>query len=146
MNTTLFAVLSSFREINRSIRQIFRTCAEEAGLTAIQLWILEVLSTNHNMSVTDLAEHLQMTNGPVSTSVEQLVQLGLVDRDRSGADRRIVEINLTESGVSKVLSLFNPDSELLNRLSRILEISSEDIQVLLEIHKKVFGKLASKGV
>lgn len=144
MNDPLDSVVCSFREINRMLHQMTRTYAEQTGLTPIQMWILRTLSQRGDIGIMELACHLQLTGGAVSTTVDQLVRLGLVVRNRPEDDRRTVKINLTQRGEETVNTIFGPNSQYWQKLSRILELPADDLRTLLDIHKKILEKLTSK--
>ena len=70
----------------------------EYELTTPQFGILEALYHLGPLSQGELAEKMLVTGGNVTYVMDRLEAQGLVKRERSGDDRRVVEARLTERG------------------------------------------------
>jgi DNA-binding MarR family transcriptional regulator len=92
------AVLDAVRRIVQTLRASSRLAEARVGLSGAQLFVLQKLREVPSASVNDLAERTHTHQSSVSTVVARLVQRGLVQRSRSGVDRRIVELSLAPSG------------------------------------------------
>jgi len=140
-NDVVYPALQSFREINRAVKRIFRTSTDELGINTLQLLILEILMQNKDTGITDLAEQLQFGISTVSTAVDQLVTMGLIRRSRGETDRRTVHLSITEEGTRLVRSIFQPDSQLMRRLSPMSELPEEELRIMLKVHQKILSLL-----
>lgn len=78
----------------------------EYGLTAPQFGILEALHHLGPLPLGELAEKLLVTGGNVTYVMDRLERLGLVERCRNEADRRVVTAHLTEKGRDLVTEVF----------------------------------------
>ncbi len=70
----------------------------EQGLTHAGLMALHELGHDAPMAVHDLAARCQVTPQTMTRTVDRLERDGLVERNRALADRRSVEVSLTEPG------------------------------------------------
>ncbi len=70
----------------------------EQGLTHAGLMALHELGHEAPMAVHDLAARCQVTPQTMTRTVDRLERDGLVERNRALADRRSVEVSLTEPG------------------------------------------------
>ena len=71
----------------------------EAGLTVRDGYVLEQLTKDESIIMTDLAGGI-MAKAHITQIVDKLIKLRLVERHRQGGDRRKVYCRLTEKGQS----------------------------------------------
>jgi DNA-binding MarR family transcriptional regulator len=83
--------------MHRSFRD-FKRFMDEAGLSPSQVNALMRLRYGKQCGVSDVAEHLGITNAAASQMVERLVQMGLMQRTEAQDDRRVKHLTLTEAG------------------------------------------------
>ncbi len=102
------------------------TKVAEYDLTAPQFGILEALHHLGPLSLGDLAEKLLVTGGNVTYVMDRLEEQGLVYRERSGEDRRVVEAKLTGEGRSLVEEVFPGHAEFIEELCAVLEPDEQD--------------------
>lgn len=76
------------------------------GLTITQLAVLEALLHLGPLRAGDLADKLLTTGGNVTHVVDNLERDGLVQRARSGEDRRSITLKLTSAGRKRIADLF----------------------------------------
>lgn len=90
----------------RLYKKIFAGCTalEEINMTSSQYNTLQVLSVKPEWRMTDLSARLHVSAGSLTTMMNRLIELGLVERTRSTVDRRVVTVKLTEEG-SRILKL-----------------------------------------
>jgi len=72
------------------------------AITREQYWILRVLMERGQMKIKDLASALGCTAGSASVAVKRLEKVGLVRRERSEKDERIVTVILEKQGVKRL--------------------------------------------
>jgi DNA-binding MarR family transcriptional regulator len=68
------------------------------AITQEQYWVLKTLDREGPMKVKDLARSIGCTAGSASVSVKRLEKGGLVIRERSGEDERVVKVSLAKKG------------------------------------------------
>ena len=74
----------------------------KGAITREQYWMLRTLMENGGMRVKDLASAIGCTAGSASVAVKRLERSGLVRRERSGNDERVVTVTLERQGAKKL--------------------------------------------
>lgn len=92
-------------EIIDDIRRVFQVLSEqsrnvehETSLSGTQLWVVKLLEETSPMKVSDLARSTYLHPATMVGLLDRLEAKGLVRRTRSDKDRRVVHIDLTDSG------------------------------------------------
>lgn len=93
-NQLCFALYAATHAIIRS----YRSRLGNAGLTYPQYLVLLVLWETDGMTVKGLAQRLALDSGTLTPLLKRLENIGLVVRQRSTVDERVVNIFLTEEG------------------------------------------------
>lgn len=83
---------------SRAATAVYRPMLDQLGLTYPQFLVLMVLWENDGLSVRDLGQSLELDSGTLSPLLKRLEVAGLLQRRRSAADERRVEIHLTQDG------------------------------------------------
>lgn len=106
---------------------------QEYGLTPPQFGVLEALYHLGPLSLGDLAGKLLVTGGNVTYVMDRLEDQGLVYRERSPVDRRIIQAKLTEEGHSLIAGVFAGHVEFIEGLSGGLPVEEqEELRALLK--------------
>ena len=114
----------------------------EYDLTAPQFGVLEALYHLGPLSLGELAEKLLVTGGNVTYVMDRLESQGLVVRERSGDDRRVVRAHLTSKGRDTIQGVFPGHVDFVKGLVEGLESEErDDLRVLL----KKLGKGIQNG-
>jgi DNA-binding MarR family transcriptional regulator len=92
------AVLEQFRLIFRSAKKHFQWVQDRTGVSGAQLWVLAELQRRPGIRVTDLARAMAIHQSTASNLIELLERRGLIQRDRSSRDQRVVHLSLTRAG------------------------------------------------
>jgi DNA-binding MarR family transcriptional regulator len=96
---------------------------EESGvkLTANQASILDHLSIDEPVTLFDLAMHMGVTPSTMSISVDRVVKLGYVQKEKDKRDARKTNLTLTPDGekIKRSKSVLDPDliDAMLSRLN-----------------------------
>lgn len=98
----------------------------EYGLTAPQFGILEALHHLGPLPLGELAEKLLVTGGNVTYVMDRLERLGLVERCRNEADRRVVTAHLTAKGRELVTEVFPGHATYITELLETLDPEEQD--------------------
>jgi len=84
--------------LQRGITDLYRPVLAGLGLTYPQYLVMLVLWETEPVSVSRLGERLSLDSGTLSPLLKRLEGAGLVERARSQADERSVEVSLTRQG------------------------------------------------
>ena len=105
----------------------------EYGLTTPQFGVLEALHHLGPLSLGELADKLLVTGGKVNYVMDRLEEQGLVYRDRSGEDRRVVQARLTPEGRRLIARVFPGHADFVCSLVSSLEPGErEELRRLLK--------------
>lgn len=93
-NQLCFSIYACSREICR----LYRPVLDELGLTYPQYLVLLVLWEQVECSVKELGERLFLDSGTLTPMLKRMEAAGLITRQRSQADERVVRVRVTEQG------------------------------------------------
>jgi DNA-binding MarR family transcriptional regulator len=85
---------------SRSVVSVYRPVLEPHGLTHPQYLVLLALWERSPRSVKDLGGEVQLEPATLSPLLKRLETAGLVTRERSTSDERMLDIALTPAGVA----------------------------------------------
>lgn len=94
-NQLCFALYSATHAITRA----YRNALDQKGLTYTQYLVLLVLWENKTMSVSAIAQKLDLDSASLTPILKRLESAGILQRLRNKSDERVVEIKLTEKGI-----------------------------------------------
>ena len=97
-----FQVLRRFRLVFNAVKTHFRQVEKKAGVGGAQLWALSVVRDHPGIGVGDLARAMDIHQSTASNLIRSLVEQGLIATEKTGADRRAVQLRLLPAG-NKVL-------------------------------------------
>ncbi len=92
------SAMNAVRSIVRALRVSSRMIESKMGMSGAQLFVLQQLAERPAHSLNELAERTATHQSSVSVVVRRLVDHGYVTRTASDADRRRVELALTDRG------------------------------------------------
>jgi MarR family 2-MHQ and catechol resistance regulon transcriptional repressor len=78
--------------------------------------VLEVLLHKGALPVNAIGEKVLLTSGSITTAVQRLEKKGLVRRERSEGDARVVLVHLTDEGLSLIQEAFTLHADNLDEL------------------------------
>jgi DNA-binding MarR family transcriptional regulator len=95
-NQKITQVLRDWAEVfmRRSMRD-FKRFMDESGLSASQLNTMMRLYHQGKCGMTDIGDHLGVTNAAASQMVDRMVQQGYFVRSEDSSDRRVRHVTLT---------------------------------------------------
>lgn len=91
-------MLDGVRSLVREIRLAGTQSQRQQGLSAAQLFVLQVLAQWPDLSINDLAERTSTDQSSVSVVVQKLVHGDYVTKERSREDQRSFRVRLTPKG------------------------------------------------
>lgn len=79
-------------------RRVTKALARQHGLTGPQVTALKILESLGELSLSELSARMSAKNSTITGLVDRMEQGGLVRRERSEHDRRVVHIRATDKG------------------------------------------------
>ncbi len=116
-------------------RRLTKGLASQFGLTGPQLTVIKLLETFENLSLSSLSERIRAQNSTVTGIIDRMEREGLVRRDRSTADRRVVHISLSEKGQKLAKQIQVEPMEIFR--GALVGLSHADLRDLLRIMNKL---------
>jgi DNA-binding MarR family transcriptional regulator len=107
---------------SRLSRELASVYEKRFGISIPEWRVIAHLSQNRNVSVREIHERVDMDKAKVSRAAARLEGAGIVEKKVNGADRRLVELQLTKKG-RKMFAEIEPlalayEQDQLSRLSR----------------------------
>lgn len=104
---------------------------EYKDITNNDMHIIEAVGLGNGNTMSSIAKKLNVTAGTLTTSMNRLVRLKYVVRQRSEEDRRVVLISLTEKGERAFQHHADFHAQMTDAV--IESLDSEELQALLKM-------------
>ncbi|MEK5108793.1 MarR family transcriptional regulator [Cytobacillus sp. FSL K6-0129] len=115
-------IIKEMLEIQQKSKAFTNLLTENELLHQNQLVLLLQLKINGMMKITEIAEIFSVTPGAITSMVDKLEKLSLIQRVRELEDRRVVNIMLTPEGEVKVQEVFlKVPREKLTSIAKVLK-------------------------
>jgi len=108
-----YEVLKQFRLIFKAVQQHSQWVETHCGVTSAQLWALWELSKNPGLKVTELAKAMSIHHSTTSNMLDKLAKKGLIMRERTSQDQRVVTVTLTPDGIELINQVPSPPQGIL---------------------------------
>ncbi len=95
---TIADIIDNVRRIFQILNEQSKKVERETGLTGPQLWTIKAIAESSPVRVLDLAKRVYLHPATVVGILDRLEARGYLLRRRSGDDRRVVWVELTEKG------------------------------------------------
>ena len=105
--------LQRFRIIFGAVRQHFRAVEQACGVSGAQVWVLAALEETPGLKVSQLAKALAIHASTASNLLDKVESAGLIRRERSLKDQRVVQLYLTEKGAAALARAPRPFTGVL---------------------------------
>lgn len=92
-------VLIALRRVIRATDLHSKYLSKTTGLTAPQILLLQTIRAKGDMTVSELANHMSLSQATVTTIIDRLENKGYVFRERSTEDKRKVFTYLTDASL-----------------------------------------------
>lgn len=122
----LNAFIKLARAMNSLNTNLARHVADEGGITMSQFGVLEALLHIGPLSQGDLGQKLLLSGSNVTTVIDNLEKRGFVTRTRRPGDRRVVDVELTDSGRKLIARLFPAHARRITNLLSALTSKQQD--------------------
>ena len=111
------------------VELLFSTFCADREITSSQSRILFMLSLEPKLTVSTLSRRLGIAPGNLSPLCKKLEASGLVERNRSALDERVVEISLSEAGKIRAREIHE---QIDKRCSpAIAQLTSEEMENII---------------
>jgi DNA-binding MarR family transcriptional regulator len=125
--------MNAMRSVVRALRINTRAIELRTGISLAQLFVLQQLAERPVESLNELADRTATHQSSVSVVVRRLVDRGLVTRTAAQADRRRVQIALTDEGRAMLAGApTTVQLELAKALVAMTETKRQQLADLLE--------------
>ena len=92
-----------------------------AGVTGAQLWALQELREAPGLRVGELANRMALHQSTTSNMVDRLETSGLIRKERTSADQRVVRLYLTDEGLALLARAPSPARGVLPEALRLMD-------------------------
>lgn len=122
----LNAFIKLARAMNSMNANLARHVAEEGDITMSQFGVLEALLHLGPLSQGEIGQKLLLSGSNVTTVLDNLEKRGFVKRTRRAGDRRVVDVELTDSGRKLIARLFPAHARRITNLLSALTSKQQD--------------------
>lgn len=136
--------LVAIRRILRATELFGRRLARDAGLTAVQLRVLQIVDETGHATPTEIATRMGVSQATISALIKKLEAFGMLKRTQSQTDRRQTNLTITEQGIEKLRGA--PDA-LQQRYVRAFEkLEDWEQAMILASLERVAGMLDAEEI
>jgi DNA-binding MarR family transcriptional regulator len=128
--TSADEAFSKLLQLVRTVQAGMQNIEGSHGLSGSQLWSLWQISAQPGLRVAELAEAQHIHPSTASNLLDKLEARGLVRRERSDTDSRVVRLYLADAGVELAKSIPGPMQGRLRNALR--EVPAEVLDGLLK--------------
>jgi DNA-binding MarR family transcriptional regulator len=133
--------------IQRLLRRRLRRGLTEPRLRGAQVELLRLVAANPGARVSAAAKELYLAGNSVSTLVNQLVEAGLLRRERDPGDRRVALLHPTPEGSARLAAWDVRRSALVReQIARLSEDERAAIAAALPALRRLAEGLHEEGV
>ena len=125
--------------LSRSLKEEMTFDSETLQLTVLQFQALIFIKKNKDVLMGDIAGHFKISLPTATVLSDKLVNSGLVKRERSENDRRIVNVSLTQKGEKMLKTAMKQRHQKVNKMLSLL--SMEDRKQILNILKNLISNI-----
>ncbi|MCE8538403.1 MarR family transcriptional regulator [Ruegeria pomeroyi] len=136
--------LIALRRILRATDMFGRELAQSAGLTAVQLRVLQVVGETGQSTATAISNRMRVSQATVTVLVDKLVARGMVQREKSQSDRRQTDILITNLGQQTLATA--PDPLQQRYVSRFLAMQDWEQAMLVAALERVAAMLDAEDM
>ena len=127
--------MKDYDEIMIALRRIMRATdlqsqqlSRQSGLTVPQVLVMQAIAKEGSPSTSTLARHIVVSQATVTRIIDRLERDGVVKREKSSKDKRVVNVSLTDAGKIKLDAA--PEPLQAEFLRKYRELESWEQQML----------------
>jgi DNA-binding MarR family transcriptional regulator len=140
------SILTLMKEVRTLIDKCLKTKVNLGNFTMPQTMIIYNLAQHGTMKISDLSEKMGLTNSTVSGIVDRLEDQGVVARQRSTTDRRVVYVEFTPEHKKRHEDMHDQVDQYFEEI--LSEIPSQEMESIINsfsILKEAFSNHLEKA-
>lgn len=106
-----------------------------SGITGSQFFVLQAIESKGRLTVSEVAEKLEVSLSAITALVNRLVKAGLVVRSRDEQDRRLVWLAATDLGKDTLGTCIESRRNVTNKYFG--QLTAADMEKLVEVYEKI---------
>lgn len=135
------AIVEEIILIKKKIAHENRSFFLGLDMTHTQWLIIKLIIEKKQANIKDISEYLEVTSSAATQQIEALVKNGYIERKTDVADRRIVNLFVTNKTVQQVAQI---RCELKEQFISIFDaLSNDELNLYLALNKKIIHKITS---
>jgi DNA-binding MarR family transcriptional regulator len=143
-NVMVAEILDNIRRVFQVVNEQSKQVERETGLTGPQVWAIKVIAEQGTIRVSELAKRMYLHPATVGGILDRLEKRGLIARNRSLTDRRVVDVELTVEGRQLVA---NSPEVATNKIAGGLEtLPFAELAMIHHGLERLAGILDAKGL
>lgn len=135
--------LIALRRILRSTDLYGRELAKAAGLTPVQIRVLQILEEKGGTTAKEICTRMGVSQATMSSLIERLAKKKMVERQPSTTDRRAINIVITEAGLQAVADA--PDPLQQRYVARFEALDDWEQAMIVAVLERVASMLGDSG-
>jgi DNA-binding MarR family transcriptional regulator len=137
------AIVETIIYLYTESRRLTKGMAAQFGLTGPQLTVIKLLEELGDLSLSSLSERIRAQNSTVTGIIDRMEREGLVRRERSTTDRRMVFIGLTDKGRELAREIQVEPLEIFR--NALMSLPERDVgelmRILMKLQKSVLSRV-----
>ncbi|WP_411346461.1 MarR family winged helix-turn-helix transcriptional regulator [Paenibacillus sp. WLX1005] len=122
---------------SRAITRMYWPMLEEMGITYPQYLALVVLWDKRECTIKELGKEIYLDSGTMTSMLKRMEEAGLITRQRSVEDERVVKIRITDNG----MELRERSACIPQSLLQSTGLSRDELENLNQQIRQIIGKL-----
>lgn len=98
MAVTPMEIALLWRHVNRRMRELIHRVGKETQLPPFSFMLLRRIKEEPGVTLSELSRRVGAAKSHTSTTVEQLVRDGYVEKRSDPSDQRVIRLHMTEAG------------------------------------------------
>lgn len=119
----------------------FDRCPDKAILPINQMMVLGVLYEEESLSISEIGKKIYISKPQMTSIIDKLIKEGFVERVNDKADRRVININITEKGRTYAGDISGMLKENMRR--KLAVLSEEKLECLASSIERAISILKS---
>jgi DNA-binding MarR family transcriptional regulator len=136
--------LIALRRILRATELYGRELAKAAGLTAVQIRVLQIVAETGTATPKDISRRMGVSQATMTALIDRLVSKQMVARQRSAADGRQTDILITRAGENAVRDA--PDPLQQRYVKQFEALEDWEQAMVVAVLERVAGMLDATGM
>jgi DNA-binding MarR family transcriptional regulator len=124
--------------------QYHQAAAEVFGLNATDMKTIPLLTQRESISAGDLADILGLTTGAITSVIDRLEKIGLVERIVDPTDRRKVLVCIRPEGLAKIYGAYQPMGDAMQALHE--QYDAQQLEIIIGFLEKSNAIMMREGL